>query len=55
MTTDAQLYSTKISFGDRVGADGEWHPGPLLELLMLGGNCTYVAREIDAPALVPRF
>jgi len=50
-TTDVQLYSTKISFGDCVAAD--WEVIPLaapLELPLVGGNCAYVARGIDALA-----
>ena len=50
-TTDVQLYSTKISFGDCVAQTGRWSPWlPPLELPLVGGNCAYVARGIDALA-----
>jgi len=39
----------KISFGEPCGTDDP----PPLELPLVGGNCTYVARGIDAPVQRP--
>jgi len=48
-TADVQLYSTKISFGDRVGADWGKTPWPSLRTSPGWGNCAYVSRGIDTP------
>ena len=45
-TADVQLYP-KISFGADYGTTVP--PGPPFKLRLVGGNCAYVARGIDAP------